>query len=216
MVISGEEGTDQARAADLRDPVRAVAAAPGDDRVRRRHRGERRGRARAGLPGDPFPRTGPAARPRSSTPECSRWRSADGPVVHARGAGVRRRGPRLAGRAPRARRPTFGRRSTAEVAWGRRWQAKLADARWVGIHWPARVRRARRVAGAGRHLQHRVLPRPGAAAGQPGRREPGRADAARPRHRRAEAAVAGAAARARTRSGASSSASPTRGATWRR
>ena len=25
----------------------------------------------------------------------------------------------------------------AEVAWGRRWQAKLADARWVGIHWPS-------------------------------------------------------------------------------
>jgi alkylation response protein AidB-like acyl-CoA dehydrogenase len=23
-----------------------------------------------------------------------------------------------------------------EVAWGRGWQAKLADARWVGIHWP--------------------------------------------------------------------------------
>jgi alkylation response protein AidB-like acyl-CoA dehydrogenase len=23
-----------------------------------------------------------------------------------------------------------------EVAWGKRWQAKLADARWVGIHWP--------------------------------------------------------------------------------
>jgi alkylation response protein AidB-like acyl-CoA dehydrogenase len=24
-----------------------------------------------------------------------------------------------------------------EVEWGRRWQAKLADGRWVGIHWPA-------------------------------------------------------------------------------
>jgi alkylation response protein AidB-like acyl-CoA dehydrogenase len=24
-----------------------------------------------------------------------------------------------------------------EVAWGRRWQAKLAAGRWVGIHWPA-------------------------------------------------------------------------------
>jgi alkylation response protein AidB-like acyl-CoA dehydrogenase len=23
-----------------------------------------------------------------------------------------------------------------EIAWGRRWQARLADARWVGIHWP--------------------------------------------------------------------------------
>jgi alkylation response protein AidB-like acyl-CoA dehydrogenase len=23
-----------------------------------------------------------------------------------------------------------------EVAWGRRWQAKLAEGRWVGIHWP--------------------------------------------------------------------------------
>jgi alkylation response protein AidB-like acyl-CoA dehydrogenase len=25
----------------------------------------------------------------------------------------------------------------AEIAWGRRWQATLADARWVGIHWPS-------------------------------------------------------------------------------
>jgi alkylation response protein AidB-like acyl-CoA dehydrogenase len=25
-----------------------------------------------------------------------------------------------------------------EVAWGRRWQAKLAEARWVGLHWPER------------------------------------------------------------------------------
>jgi alkylation response protein AidB-like acyl-CoA dehydrogenase len=25
-----------------------------------------------------------------------------------------------------------------EIAWGRRWQARLAEARWVGIHWPAR------------------------------------------------------------------------------
>ena len=24
----------------------------------------------------------------------------------------------------------------AEIAWGRRWQATMADARWVGIHWP--------------------------------------------------------------------------------
>src|SRR4026209_88732 len=23
-----------------------------------------------------------------------------------------------------------------EIAWGRRWQATLADARWVGLHWP--------------------------------------------------------------------------------
>src|SRR5204863_10194994 len=23
-----------------------------------------------------------------------------------------------------------------EIAWGRRWQARLAEARWVGIHWP--------------------------------------------------------------------------------
>jgi len=26
----------------------------------------------------------------------------------------------------------------AEIEWGRRWQAKLAEARWVGISWPAR------------------------------------------------------------------------------
>jgi len=25
----------------------------------------------------------------------------------------------------------------AEIAWGRRWQATMADARWVGIHWPS-------------------------------------------------------------------------------
>ena len=25
----------------------------------------------------------------------------------------------------------------AKIAWGRRWQATLADARWVGIHWPS-------------------------------------------------------------------------------
>jgi alkylation response protein AidB-like acyl-CoA dehydrogenase len=24
-----------------------------------------------------------------------------------------------------------------EISWGRQWQAKLAEARWVGIHWPA-------------------------------------------------------------------------------
>jgi len=24
----------------------------------------------------------------------------------------------------------------AEIAWGRRWQARLAEARWIGIHWP--------------------------------------------------------------------------------
>ena len=24
-----------------------------------------------------------------------------------------------------------------EIEWGRRWQAKLAAGRWVGIHWPA-------------------------------------------------------------------------------
>ena len=24
-----------------------------------------------------------------------------------------------------------------EIEWGRRWQAKLAADRWVGIHWPA-------------------------------------------------------------------------------
>ena len=33
--------------------------------------------------------------------------------------------------------PDFAGDIEAEVAWGRRWQAKLADARWVGIHWPA-------------------------------------------------------------------------------
>jgi alkylation response protein AidB-like acyl-CoA dehydrogenase len=32
--------------------------------------------------------------------------------------------------------PPFG-TVEEEVAWGRRWQARLADARWVGIQWPA-------------------------------------------------------------------------------
>ena len=31
--------------------------------------------------------------------------------------------------------PTFG-SLEEEIAWGRRWQARLAEARWVGIHWP--------------------------------------------------------------------------------
>jgi alkylation response protein AidB-like acyl-CoA dehydrogenase len=28
-----------------------------------------------------------------------------------------------------------------EVAWGRQWQAKLAADRWVGIHWPAALKK---------------------------------------------------------------------------
>lgn len=32
-----------------------------------------------------------------------------------------------------------------EFAWGRRWQARLAEDRWVGIHWPVEY------GGRGRH-----------------------------------------------------------------
>ena len=47
--------------------------------------------------------------------------------------------------------------------------------RWVGIHWPDGVRRAGRVAGAGRDLQHGVRALARAAAGQPRRHQPRRA-----------------------------------------
>ena len=106
--------------------------------------------------------------------------------------------------------------SSDEVAWGRRWQAKLAADRWVGHPLAGRVRRPGGDAGRGRALQHRVRPGRRAAAGQPGRHQPGRADAARPRHRRAEAALAAVDPRRRRRSGASCSASPTPAATSRR
>ena len=94
-----------------------------------------------------------------------------------------------------ARRPTSScRRAFAslddEVEWGRR-VAGEAGGRPLGRHPLAGgVRRPRRVAGAGRDLQHGVRPVAGAAAGQPGRHQPRRPDAARARHRRAEAAVA--------------------------
>ncbi len=47
-----------------------------------------------------------------------------------------------------------------EVAWGREWQATLAADRWVGVHWPERLRRAQRDAGAGRAVPERVRPLP--------------------------------------------------------
>ena len=79
-----------------------------------------------------------------------------------------------------------------------------------------RVRRAGRVAGPGRDLQHGVRPVARAPAGEPGRHQPRRADAARARHRRAEAAVAARRSSTRARSGASSSASPRPAPTSRR
>ena len=73
-----------------------------------------------------------------------------------------------------------------EVEFGRRWQAQLAG-RPLGRHPLARgVRRAGRVAGAGRDLQHGVRTLARAAADQPGRHQPRGPDAARARHRRAE------------------------------
>ena len=99
---------------------------------------------------------------------------AHGPVVHRRGAGVR--GARSARGSPRT---SSCRRAFAslaeEIAWGRR-VAGEARRRPLGRHPLAgRVRRARRVAGAGRDLQHGVRAVARAAAGQPGRHQPRRA-----------------------------------------
>ena len=87
---------------------------------------------------------------------------------------------------------------------------------WVGIHWPRGVRRARRVAGAGRDLQHGVRAVARAAADQPGRHQPRRA---RRCSRTAPTSRSSAGCRRSsrpTRSGASCSASPTRAPTSRR
>ena len=70
-----------------------------------------------------------------------------------------------------------------EVAWGREWQATLAADRWVGVHWPSAYGGRERDTGPGRALPERVRPLAGAAAGEPGRHQPGRPDAAGPRHR---------------------------------
>ena len=163
------------------------------------------------------PRTRPSCWPSSPAPAASASGTCrrHGPRLHRRRAGLRRGGAGLAGRPPRAaarRSPTLA----EEVAWGRAWQARLAADRWVGIHWPSSLRRARRHAGRGGAVQHGVRPGPGAAAGEPGRHQPGRADAAGPRHRRAEGAAGCRRSSTPASSGASCSASPTPAATWRR
>ena len=73
---------------------------------------------------------------------------------------------------------------------GRELAGPLAEGRWVGVAWPERVRRTRRRAGGALRRAGGAGPGPGARAGRSHRRQPGRADAARPRHRRAEGAVA--------------------------
>ena len=101
-----------------------------------------------------------------------------------------------------------------EVAFGREWQAKLADGRWVGVTWPEEY--GGRGAGPGRAL-HRAGgagPGPGPRARRPHRHQPRRPDAAGPRHRRAEGPLAARRSSTPTSCGASSSASPAPAATW--
>ena len=42
-----------------------------------------------------------------------------------------------------------------EVDWGRRWQARLAEERWVGIHWPEEYGGRRRAGSPLQCLRHR-------------------------------------------------------------
>ncbi len=103
-------------------------------------------------------------------------------ALKERGRGVRLLVPRLAGpsssRTARVRRP--GRRGrvgppvAGEPGRGQMGRCPLAE----------RIRRAQRDAGPSRPLPERVRPLAGAPAGEPRRDQPGRADAARPRHRR--------------------------------
>ena len=76
-----------------------------------------------------------------------------------------------------------------EVEFGRRWQSRLADSRWVGIHWPPEYggRGASPVEVAIFNMEYA---RSRAAADQPGRHQPRGTDAARARHRRPEGALA--------------------------
>ena len=131
-------------------------------------------------------------------------------ALHPRGAGVRRRDPRVARREPRA--PAAFDSLDDEIEWGRA-LAGAARGRPLGRASTGR----RSTAGAARrrsqvaifnmeYARSRAL-----AAGQPRRHQPRRAHAARARHRRAEAALAAGDPRRRARSGASCSASPSAG-----
>ena len=207
---SADDGHEQDREAHARAPE--VPARP------RRRRPALRARARATT------RTGRSdadERPRCANrfvrygPRAVLGPLIRGSLVHRRRGGVRRRGPGVAARHRRRRRPVSS-PSTTRSSGAARGRRELAADRWVGIHWPTRVRRPRRVAGAGRDLQHGVRTRRGAAAGQPRRHQPRRPDAARARHRRAEAAAGCRRSSTRARSGASCSASPTPAPTSRR
>ena len=120
----------------------------------------------------------------------------------------------MAGGQPRARRRRSVRspRRSRGAGRGRRsWPA----VGWVGDPLAGAVRRARGVAGARGHLQHRVRTGPRPAAREPCRHQPRRADTARPRHRRSEGSAGSHRSSPRRRSGASCSASPRPAATWR-
>ena len=98
------------------------------------------------------------------------------------------RGARLAGRARRGAAAVREHRRRGRV---RAAVASRARGRPLGRRALAtRVRRARRVAGAGRDLQHGVRALARVAADQPRRHQPRGSHAARARHRRAEGAVA--------------------------
>ncbi len=84
--------------------------------------------------------------------------------------------------------PEFG-SFDEEFEWGRRWQARLAADRWVGIHWPAEFGGPGGLARRSGHLQRGVRPRPGAPTRQPHRGQPGRPDPPRPRRRRSSGAA---------------------------
>ena len=138
-----------------------------------------------------------------------------GPLVHRGGGRLRDGDPRVVGAQPRPSRRA-SRRSTTRSSGAGRGRPKLAADRWVGIHWPDAYggRGASPVQVAIFNMEYARSRR--APAGEPGRHQPRRPDAARARHRRAEAALVAADPHARPRSGASCSASPTPAPTSRR
>ena len=106
--------------------------------------------------------------------------------------GFAERGRRLVGRPtwPSWACPSAFESLDDEIAWGVRWQARLAEGRWVGVHWPEAYggRSATPVEVALYHMAYAAsgAPQPVNRVGH----QPGRADPAGPRHRGAEAAVA--------------------------
>ena len=103
-----------------------------------------------------------------------------------------------------------------EIEWGRRWQARLADGRWVGIHWPAEAYGGRSATPvAGRALSRwrtRRRARPSRSTGS-GSTWPGRRCWPTAPTRRSSVGCPRSSTPARC--GASCSASRTPAATWR-